>query len=160
MNKLATPLTEPIFSTTYRVIYGDTDAAGVMYNANYLRLFEIARTEMMRAWAMPYKAMEDMGFVLPVTESYLRFKAPARYDDILSLSVCLADFTRLTCRFHYQISRREENGATTLLTKGFTVHACVGRDGALTTFPQEIQATLKAILARGASAPDISGNSS
>ena len=41
MNKLAMALVEPVFTTTYRVIYGDTDAAGVMYNANYLRLFEI-----------------------------------------------------------------------------------------------------------------------
>ncbi len=160
MNRLTTTLIPPVFTSGYRVIYGDTDAAGVMYNANYLRLFEIGRTEMMRAWAMPYRAMEDMGCILPVTESYLRFKAPARYDDLLDIAASLADATRLTCRFHYQISRREENGTTTLLTKGFTVHACVGRDGALTTFPQEIQAALKAILAGGAATPDIPGNSS
>ena len=77
MNKLSTTLIAPVFTTAYRVIYGDTDAAGVMYNANYLRLFEIGRTEMMRAWAMPYRTMEDLGCILPVTESYLRFKAPA-----------------------------------------------------------------------------------
>jgi acyl-CoA thioester hydrolase len=53
MSKPQVSLTEPVFSVSYRVIYGDTDAPGVVYNANYLRYFEIARTEMMRAWACP-----------------------------------------------------------------------------------------------------------
>ncbi|MDX9835043.1 MAG: acyl-CoA thioesterase, partial [Desulfobulbus sp.] len=77
MSKLSVGLVEPIFTVSYRVIYGDTDAAGVVYNANYLRYFEIGRTEMMRAWVLPYSAIEQLGFVLPVTETYLRFKAPA-----------------------------------------------------------------------------------
>ena len=150
MNKLATPLTEPISSPPYRVIYGDTDAAGVMYNANYLRLFEIARTEMMRAWALPYKAMEDMRFILPVTESYLRFKSPARYDDMLRLSVCLADFTRLTCRFHYQIHRLEEDKQGALLVKGFTTHASINREGKLTDLSREILDQLAPLTRRDA----------
>lgn len=153
MSKLSTGLIEPVFITSYRVIYGDTDAAGVMYNANYLRLFEIGRTEMMRAWAMPYRAMEDLGCILPVTESYLRFKAPARYDDLVDISVSLVEASRLTCRFHYQISRRDENNTATLLTKGFTVHACVNREGALTAFPQPIKAAIDSILAKQAGSP-------
>ena len=94
MSRPDTKLAEPIFTTPYRVIYGDTDAAGVMYNANYLRLFEIGRTEMMRAWALPYRVMEDLGCILPVTESWLRFKAPARYDELLDIAVSMADFSR------------------------------------------------------------------
>ena len=148
MSKLSTGLIEPVFTTSYRVIYGDTDAAGVMYNANYLRLFEIGRTEMMRAWAMPYRAMEDLGCILPVTESYLRFKAPARYDDLVHISVSLVEASRLTCRFHYQISRTDENKTPALLTKGFTVHACVNHEGVLTAFPQPIKAAIDSILAQ------------
>lgn len=148
MNKLTTTLSEPVFTTGYRVIYGDTDAAGVMYNANYLRLFEIGRTEMMRAWAVPYRAMEDLGCILPVTESYLRFKAPARYDDLLEIAVSLVEISRLTCRFHYQISRPEQDRSATLLTRGFTVHACVNREGVLTAFPQEILKAIEAIPGR------------
>ncbi len=148
MNKLSTALVEPVFTTAYRVIYGDTDAAGVMYNANYLRLFETGRTEMMRAWAMPYRAMEELGCILPVTESYLRFKAPARYDDMVDISVSLVEASRLTCRFHYQITRKDEDQAVILLTKGFTVHACVNRVGVLTPFPQPIKAAIDAILAK------------
>ena len=148
MSKLTTALIEPVFTTQYRVIYGDTDAAGVMYNANYLRLFEIGRTEMMRAWAMPYRAMEELGCILPVTESYLRFKAPARYDDILDISASLVDASRLPCRFPYQIMRQEADGQSSLLTKGFTVHACVNREGTLTAFPEPIREAINAIIAQ------------
>ena len=148
MSKLTTALIEPVFTTQYRVIYGDTDAAGVMYNANYLRLFEIGCTEMMRAWAMPYRAMEELGCILPVTESYLRFKAPARYDDLLDISASLVDASRLTCRFHYQIMRQEADGQSSLLTKGFTVHACVNREGTLTAFPEPIREAINAIIAQ------------
>jgi len=83
MSNLRLPMDEPVFQVRYRVIYGDTDAGGVVYNANYLRFFEIGRSEMMRAWAMPYREIEKQGFILPVTETYLRYKAPARYDDLL-----------------------------------------------------------------------------
>lgn len=155
MSRPDTKLVEPVFTTPYRVIYGDTDAAGVMYNANYLRLFEIGRTEMMRAWALPYRAMEDLGCILPVTESWLRFKAPARYDDLVDIAVSLADFSRLTCRFHYRITRTEPDGASTLLTLGFTAHACVGKGGALRPFPEEIRRAVASIVERRPQEPGL-----
>ncbi|ADW18705.1 thioesterase superfamily protein [Desulfobulbus propionicus DSM 2032] len=152
MSKLAINLMEPIFTTTYRVIYGDTDAAGVVYNANYLRYFEIGRTEMMRAWALPYSAIEQLGCILPVTESYLRFKAPAAYDDLITIAVSLVEVSKLTCRFHYAISREQADGKSTLLVKGFTVHACVNRQGKLTPFPQSVLDKIQAILEKSKSA--------
>ncbi len=138
MSKLNVSLAEPVFTTNYRVIYGDTDAAGVVYNANYLRYFEIGRTEMMRAWALPYSAIEELGCILPVTESYLRFKAPAAYDDLITIATSLVEVSKLTCRFHYAITRELEGGNSTLLVRGFTVHACVNRQGKLTRFPQPV----------------------
>jgi acyl-CoA thioester hydrolase len=145
VSKLAVNLIEPIFTTTYRVIYGDTDAAGVVYNANYLRYFEIGRTEMMRAWALPYSAIEQLGCILPVTESYLRFKAPAAYDDLLTIATSLVEVSKITCRFHYAISREEADGKSTLLAKGFTVHACVNRQGKLTPFPAPVLEKITAL---------------
>lgn len=145
MSKLAVNLEEPIFTTTYRVIYGDTDAAGVVYNANYLRYFEIGRTEMMRAWALPYRAIEELGCVLPVTESYLRFKAPAAYDDLLTIATSLVEAGKVSCRLHYAVSRQDPDRLT-LLAKGFTVHACVNRQGKLTPFPPVVLEKLTAML--------------
>lgn len=149
MSKINVSLVEPIFTTTYRVIYGDTDAAGVVYNANYLRYFEIGRTEMMRAWALPYSAIEELGCILPVTESYLRFKAPAAYDDLITIATSLVEVSKLTCRFHYSITREQEGGKATLLVKGFTVHACINREGKLTRFPEPVLEKIQAILEKG-----------
>jgi len=135
---------EPVFTTRYRVIYGDTDAGGVVYNANYLRFFEIGRSELMRAWVIPYSEIEEMGLILPVTESYLRYKAPARYDDLLTIQVCLAEIKRVSCRFHYRVSRTE-TGCTRLLVKGFTNHACVDSEGKLTPLPGDLRRSMEGI---------------
>ncbi len=149
MSKLAVGLEEPVFKVTYRVIYGDTDAAGVVYNANYLRYFEIGRTEMMRAWALPYSAIEELGCILPVTESYLRFKAPAAYDDLITIATSLVEVSKVTCRFHYAISRDQEGQRPMLLVKGFTSHACINRQGKLTPFPAVVMEKITALLPKG-----------
>ncbi len=144
MSNLRLPMEEPVFQTGYRVIYGDTDAGGVVYNANYLRFFEIGRSEMMRAWAMPYREIEEQGFILPVTETYLRYKAPARYDDLLTIAVSLGELKKVSCRFHYRITR-SINAKEQLLVKGFTNHACVDRQGRLTPLPPEIRQRIAGI---------------
>ncbi|MDH3328202.1 MAG: acyl-CoA thioesterase [Desulfobulbaceae bacterium] len=138
MSTLLITMAEPVFRMKYRVIYGDTDAGGVVYNANFLRFFEMGRTEMMREQSIPYSLIEERGFILPVTESYLRYKAPARYDDLLTIDTSLAEVKKISCRFNYRIVRIEEEGREQLLVKGFTVHACIGRQGKLTPFPQDI----------------------
>lgn len=135
---------DPIFTTTVRVLYGDTDAGGVVYNANYLRYFEYARTEMMRARVCSYKEIEDLGFVLPVTECWARYKAPAFYDDLLTLECEVAELSRLKCRFNYRIFREnEKDPKPRLLVRGYTVHAAVTREGKLTRLPEELLDKIK-----------------
>lgn len=147
MSTVQVAMTEPVFRMEYRVIYGDTDAGGVVYNANYLRFFEMGRTELMRNWAMPYSEIEQQGLVIPVTEAYLRYKAPALYDDLLTIAVSLADLSKVSCRFQYRLSRSEEQREK-LLAKGFTKHACVNKQGRLTPFPEEIRQRMQAIWQR------------
>ena len=132
----------PVGVVRHRVIYGDTDAAGVVYNAHYLRYFEIGRTELMRAWGIPYSAMEKKGCILPVTESYLRFKAPAFYDDLLIIATSLVEWRKVSCRFHYRITC-ERRGVERLLVRGFTKHACVNRQGRLMPFPEDVAAVIR-----------------
>lgn len=130
---------EAVFTTTARVLYGDTDAGGVVYNANYLRYFEIGRTELMRAWVCSYRDIEKLGFVLPVIECWSRFKSPAFYDDLLTIETTVTEITDLKCRFSYKILRQSEDLAKPrLLVKGYTVHAAVTREGKLTRLPEEI----------------------
>jgi len=130
---------EHIFKTTVRVLYGDTDAGGVVYNANFLRYFEIGRTELMRAWVCSYNEIEKLGFVLPVTECWSRYKAPAYYDDLLIIETSITELSYLKCKFSYKILRKaEELDRPKLLVKGYTVHAAVTREGKLTRLPKEI----------------------
>ena len=137
MADLQVKMIEPVFRTQYRIIYGDTDAGGVVYNANFLRFFETGRTEMMRSWALPYSEIEKQGLILPVTESYLRYKAYALYDDLITIATSLAELKKVSCRFNYRITcMRADNEQ--LLVKGFTNHACVNRQGKLTPFPADI----------------------
>ncbi len=137
-------LTEPIHRTTCRVLYGDTDAGGVVYYANYLRFFEIGRTEFMRDWVCSYRDIEGMGLILPVAECYTRYKAPAFYDDLLIIETSLSELTELSCRFSYKISREQENSAKPkLLVKGYTVNASINREGKLTSLPEDILAKLR-----------------
>ena len=144
MADLQAKMTEPVFRIQHRVIYGDTDAGSVVYNANYLRFFETGRTEMMRAMALPYSEIEKLDLILPVTETWLRYKAPAMYDDLLTIATSLAELKRVSCRFHYRITCIR-NDKEQLIVKGFTNHACVNRQGKLTPFPEEISEKIKQI---------------
>ena len=140
-------LTEPIHRTTCRVLYGDTDAGGFVYNANYLRYFEIGRTELMREWVCAYRDIEKLGLVLPVIECFVRFKAPAFYDDLLTIETSLTELKSISCRFCYKITRQEEGQLRPkLLVKGFTVHASVNRDGRLTSLPDDIIEKLQGLI--------------
>ncbi|XCN75150.1 MAG: thioesterase family protein [Candidatus Electrothrix aestuarii] len=146
MGDLRMKMQEPVFRVPYRVIYGDTDSGGVMYHANYLRLAEVGRTELMRQWAMPYSEIERQGVILPLTESYLRYKAPARYDDLVTISTSLAELSFVTCRFHFTITRWEEDqGRDRLLVKGFTCHASINRQGKLMPLPDNIREALEGV---------------
>ena len=129
---------EPVHQTTYRVLYGDTDAAGVVYYANYLRYFEKGRTEYMRDLVITYKKIEDLGLLLPVIECYSRYKAPASYDDLLTIETSLAKLKNVSCRFNYRIYKNDSDNSRTLLAKGYTVNASVNRDGKLTRLPAHI----------------------
>lgn len=130
---------EHIFKTTVRVLYGDTDAGGVVYNANFLRYFEIGRTELMREWVCSYSEIEKLGFILPVTECWSRYKAPAFYDDVLIIETIISELNAIKCKFSYRICRKEEGfEKPKLLVKGYTVHAAVTREGKLTRLPEKI----------------------
>ncbi len=64
-----------------RVPYADTDRANVVYHANYLRYFEVGRTEMMRSWGCVYSSVEAAGYLFPVVATQLNYLRSLRYDD-------------------------------------------------------------------------------
>jgi acyl-CoA thioester hydrolase len=72
--------------TDIRVRYADTDQMGIVYYGKYFEYFEVARTELLRACGLPYKAIESAGYGLPVTEASAKYLRSARYDDLLSIT--------------------------------------------------------------------------
>jgi acyl-CoA thioester hydrolase len=70
-----------------RVRYGECDPQGIVFNANYLLYFDVAFTEYWRERVGPWDDMAELGVDAVVAEANLRFRAPARFDDILALEV-------------------------------------------------------------------------
>jgi acyl-CoA thioester hydrolase len=127
-----------------RVLLADTDAMGIVYHANYLRWFELGRCELVRGAGLPYAEMEAMGYFLPVIEAHARYRAPARYDDVLSVSAAVEDLAGASVSFRYRIVREADG---TLLCEGRTFHACTDRQGKVRRFPEAVLAPLR--IARG-----------
>ena len=126
-----------MFQARVRVIYGDTDQMGVVYYANYLRYFELARSEFLRAHGRSYRGMEAEGLSLPVVEATCRYVAPARYEDLLLVGVEVPAVTRVTLTFRYEVTRE---GDPTVLCTGTTVHACLGKGGRPARLPEWVAA--------------------
>ncbi len=136
-------LPEPVNHCTLRILYGDTDAGGVVYNANYLRYFEFGRSEYMRQYVMSYKLIEERGFVLPVVESFVRYKAPAAYDDLIRISTSLVEVKKRVCRFNHRIYKDNDD---TLLVKGYTVHVTVDKSMKMNVLDDDIMSKLKSVV--------------
>lgn len=126
------------FLTTYRLIYGDVDAMKVAYHAHYLRWFEIGRTELIRHLGVPYAEVENLGYMLPVSEAYLKYLQSARYDEEILINTGIHFVRRASMRFDYRILNQESQ----LLVEGYTVHACIDREGKIVRLPEVLYRVL------------------
>ncbi len=134
-------LAQPVHSLPYRVLYGDTDKAGVVYYGTYMRLFEAGRTEYLREiCGTSYRELEEQGIILPVTEAYCRYKSSARYDELLEIQTAVTKISRVSIRFDYRIVH---SGTGKLAAQGFTVHAAVDTSGKLMKLPENIKELLR-----------------
>jgi acyl-CoA thioester hydrolase len=73
-----------------RVRYGECDPQGIVFNANYLMYFDVCFTELWREAVGPWRDMVERGFDAVVAEANVRFRAPARFDDVLELQARVA----------------------------------------------------------------------
>lgn len=110
----------------HRVSYGETDAMGVMYYAEYLHLFERARSLLIRDHGMSYAQVEEKSVYLPVREAYARYKAPCRYDELVWVRTGISKWGRASVTFEYQVT---DQGREKILATGHTQHATVNPDG-------------------------------
>lgn len=106
--------------TKIRVRYKETDQMGIVHHSNYYTWFEVGRTEFMRSLGLSYRAMEERGFMLPLTESHCQYKLGARYDDVVIVRTKMTGFSGVRVTMEYDVIR-ESDGK--LLARGKTVHA-------------------------------------
>jgi acyl-CoA thioester hydrolase len=98
------PVTD--FRWPVRVYYEDTDSGGVVYYANYLRFMERARTEWMRQLGFEQDALiRDKGILFAVRSASLDYLRPARFNDLLEVSVRLCERRRASLAFEQVVSR-------------------------------------------------------
>lgn len=120
-------------STQIRVRYSETDAMGLLHHSNYLTYFEIGRTELFRAQGGSYRRMEQLGLFLVVASISVKFKRPARYDDVLTMKTSIFRITPAKIQHHYELFRDAE-----LLCTADSTIACVDREGAVQRIPANI----------------------
>ena len=91
------------YTAHVRVNYYDTDQMGVVWHGNYLKYFEDAREEMFRECGLPYSEIERAGVIMPIVETGLTYRRPARYDEVLSIKVRVADPPRARVHVEYEV---------------------------------------------------------
>lgn len=106
------PHVDSVVETTVRVRYAETDQMGVVYYANYLIWFEVARGAFCRARGIDYPQLERDGFTLPLLEAHCRYLHPAYYDDDLTVRAWVVECRHSLLRMQYTIMRGEEILAT------------------------------------------------
>jgi acyl-CoA thioester hydrolase len=131
--------------TQLRVRYAETDQMGVAYHSNFVIWFEVGRVEALRQLGFTYKQMEQDGCHLPVVDLRCRYKAPARYDDLITVRTYLKRVRENLVHFFYEVLRAED---ATVLAEGETVHLTLDNEGNKRIFPEKYLALLRSAVSR------------
>lgn len=109
---------------------------GVVYYANYLVWFEVARTDLLRSLGWSYREMELAGVSLPVIEAHCEYQRPARYDDEIEVRTEGEMLSVVRMKFSYTIIRREGG---VVVAQGHTIHAAVDPSGRPCRLPSRVR---------------------
>jgi acyl-CoA thioester hydrolase len=138
------------FSTELSVRFAETDAQGVAHHAAYLVWYEVARVDYLERHAGGYQRLRDAGFEALTIEAHVRYAAPVRFDDRLTVHARVSELRGARFRFDYEIARDGE-----LVADGWTRHAVVDRE---TLRPTRVPDWLaEAIAAASAGPPAVPG---
>jgi acyl-CoA thioester hydrolase len=112
------------FSHPIRVRFAETDAMGIVHHSRYLLYFEEARVAYLRHLGRPYSEMRKDGIEHAVLETFVQYRRPLQFDDVMDVHVRLAKATRASFQLAYLITVDDEVRAT-----GVTAHGCINRSG-------------------------------
>lgn len=116
------------------VRYAETDQMGIAHHSNYLIWFEAGRSDLCRTRGFSYKEMEEKdNALLVVAESYVRYKSPAFYEDVLHIRTAVSEIRSRSIRFSYEIHRKSDD---TLIAEGETLHLVTDKSQKVRTIPE------------------------
>ncbi|GEM44975.1 acyl-CoA thioesterase [Deinococcus cellulosilyticus] len=122
------------YSTQIRVRYAETDQMGVAHHSNYAVWMELARVEFMRELNMDYREVEAQGIYLMLTRLDVRYRRAARFDDVVKITVKVAEVKSRTMAFDYLLT--SETGET--IATGTTEHVATDRSYRLVRIPENL----------------------
>ncbi len=131
-------MAEP-FRHPHRVSYAECTLGDHIYHSRYLDLLEAARGEFMRSLGSPVLELQAADYIFPIIEARLRYKLPARYDDLLTIEVWLTRVERVRLNFGHRILN--QNGK--LILEAETFHCCTSREEKPKRLPEELVGKLK-----------------
>jgi acyl-CoA thioester hydrolase len=105
-----------------RVRYGECDPQGIVFNANYLLYFDVVFTELWREAVGPWNEMVDRGIDAVVAEANVKYRSPARFDDVIELRARVANLGRTSITTEIDVARNDD-----VLVQGSLRHVCVSR---------------------------------
>lgn len=131
-----------VFRYTHRVTYAECTIGNHIYYARYLDLLEAARGEFFRHLGATLQELQDQDTIFPVAECHLRYKSPARYDDVLGIEVWPALVKGARLNFGHKIVDQ----AGRLILEAETFHVCTGMNEKPKRIPEELAAKLENFL--------------
>jgi acyl-CoA thioester hydrolase len=131
-----------MFAYNHRVTYAECTVGNHVYHSRYLDLLEAARGEFIRSLGPTVLHWQEKDVIFPVIEARLRFKSPARYDDLLAIKVWPALVERVRLNFGHRITNQHGK----LILEAETFHACTGIDEKPKRMPEELVEKLKPLL--------------
>ncbi len=130
----------PSCDSQIRVRYAETDAMGYLHHAQYFVYFEQGRTELLRLNGIRYRDMEERGIFYVVARLECRYRAPARYDDLLTLTTATERLTPVRVDHSYRLLHDER-----LLAEAHSTLVSVGRDGRPLPLPDDLYCRLSGV---------------
>jgi len=128
-----------VFRYQQRVTYAECTVGNHVYYARYLNLLEAARGAFFRHVGHTFLQLQEQDVIFPVVEVHLKYKGPARYDDLLTIEVSVTELGRIRLNFAYRILNK--NG--TVLLEGETSHVCTGLNEKPKRAPEALIAALQ-----------------
>lgn len=108
------------FTHEIRVRFVETDAMGIVHHSNYLAYFEETRVAFLAHVGHPFTDWREAGLESPVLESFVTYRQPLRFDDVITVHLALASVTRATFQMAYLVTVGDMAHST-----GVTVHGCI-----------------------------------